>query len=101
MLDLDQGPCAIKRLRGCGCGNEYVAIDPDGDIYPCHQFVGMDNWLMGNLHENTFDTEMKKKLRVRIFILSMNAEAAGLNFIAAADAMQITIHIRTRVLRRK
>ena len=33
MLDLDQGPCAIKRLRGCGCGNEYVAITPDGDIY--------------------------------------------------------------------
>lgn len=48
-------------MRGCGCGNEYVAIDPDGDIYPCHQFVGMDNWLMGNLHDNTFDTEMKKK----------------------------------------
>ena len=34
MLDLDQGPCAIKRLRGCGCGNEYVAITPGGDIYP-------------------------------------------------------------------
>lgn len=60
MLDLDQGPCAIKRLRGCGCGNEYVAITPDGDIYPCHQFVGMEEWKMGNLHEKTFDTEMKK-----------------------------------------
>ena len=22
MIDLDQGPCAIKRLLGCGCGNE-------------------------------------------------------------------------------
>ena len=42
MIDLDQGPCAIKRLRGCGCGNEYVAITPDGDIYPCHQFLGID-----------------------------------------------------------
>ena len=40
MIDLDQGPCAIKRLRGCGCGNEYVAVTPDGEIYPCHQFVG-------------------------------------------------------------
>ena len=40
MIDLDQGPCVIKRLRGCGSGNEYVAITPDGDIYPCHQFVG-------------------------------------------------------------
>ena len=42
MIDLDQGPCAIKRLRGCSCGNEYVAVTPEGDIYPCHQFVGMD-----------------------------------------------------------
>ena len=37
MIDLNQGPCAIKRLRGCGCGNEYVAVTPDGEIYPCHQ----------------------------------------------------------------
>ena len=59
MLDLDQGPCAIKRLRGCGCGNEYVAITPDGDIYPCHQFVGMEEWKMGNLEEGTFDQAKK------------------------------------------
>lgn len=60
MIDLNQGPCAIKRLRGCGCGNEYIAITPDGDIYPCHQFVGIDDYKMGNVHEGTFDKEMKK-----------------------------------------
>ena len=59
MLDLDQGPCAIKRLRGCGCGNDYVAITPDGDIYPCHQFVGIDEYKMGNIDEGTFNQEMK------------------------------------------
>ena len=59
MLDLDQGPCAIKRLRGCGCGNDYVAITPDGDIYPCHQFVGIEEFKMGNIDEGTFDTKMK------------------------------------------
>lgn len=59
MLDLDQGPCAIKRLRGCGCGNDYVAITPDGDIFPCHQFVGIDEYKMGNIDEGTFNTEMK------------------------------------------
>lgn len=59
MLDLDQGPCAIKRLRGCGCGNEYVAVTPDGDIYPCHQFVGMEEWKMGSLYDNSFNTVMK------------------------------------------
>ncbi|MBE6840121.1 MAG: thioether cross-link-forming SCIFF peptide maturase [Ruminococcus sp.] len=59
MLDLDQGPCAIKRLRGCGCGNDYVAVTPDGDIYPCHQFVGIEEFKMGNIDEGTFNTEIK------------------------------------------
>ncbi|MBQ8435276.1 MAG: thioether cross-link-forming SCIFF peptide maturase [Oscillospiraceae bacterium] len=61
MIDLDQGPCAIKRLRGCGCGNDYIAITPDGDIYPCHQFVGLEEFKMGNIDEGTFDLEIKKK----------------------------------------
>lgn len=59
MIDLDQGPCAIKRLRGCGCGNEYVAITPDGDVYPCHQFVGMDGWKMGSIWDWSLDNEKK------------------------------------------
>jgi len=58
-INLNQGPCAIKRLRGCSCGNEYIAITPEGDIYPCHQFVGNDSWKMGNLHENTFNKKIK------------------------------------------
>lgn len=60
MIDLNQGPCVIKRLRGCGCGNEYVAVTPDGDIFPCHQFVGNDDFKMGNVHDGTFDMDMKK-----------------------------------------
>ena len=59
MIDLDQGPCAIKRLRGCSCGNEYVAITPQGDIFPCHQFVGNDDWKMGNLNDGTFSFDIK------------------------------------------
>lgn len=59
MLDLNQGPCAIKRLRGCGSGNEYVAVTPEGDIYPCHQFVGIEKFKMGNLHDKTFDMSIK------------------------------------------
>ncbi len=61
MLDLDQGPCAIKRLRGCGCGNEYVAVTPDGDVYPCHQFVGHDDWKMGNVFEQSLDFNRKSQ----------------------------------------
>ena len=59
MIDLDQGPCAIKRLRGCSCGNEYIAVTPNGDVYPCHQFVGNEQWRIGNVVENSFDNEIK------------------------------------------
>lgn len=59
MVDLDQGPCVIKRLSGCGAGNEYLAISPEGDIYPCHQFVGNKKFLMGNVKEGTIDKKIR------------------------------------------
>ena len=61
MLDLEQGPCAIKRLRGCGCGNEYAAVDPDGGVFPCHQFVGQPEWQMGNVLTGEYNLEMKDR----------------------------------------
>lgn len=48
---LDQGPCLIKRLSGCGAGHEYVAISPEGDLYPCHQFVGQEAYKLGSLYD--------------------------------------------------
>ncbi|MBP0979563.1 MAG: thioether cross-link-forming SCIFF peptide maturase [Oscillospiraceae bacterium] len=60
MIDLDQGPCVLKRLRGCGSGNEYIAVTPEGDIYPCHQFVGKQEWKMGSVIDSSFNTEIKK-----------------------------------------
>ena len=61
MVDLEGGPCLRKRLTGCGAGNEYVAVTPDGDIYPCHQFVGREGFRMGSVLDGTFDREIQKK----------------------------------------
>ncbi|SHI51433.1 uncharacterized protein SAMN02745975_00035 [Geosporobacter subterraneus DSM 17957] len=61
MIDLNQGPCVIKRVSGCGAGSEYLAITPEGDIYPCHQFVGNERFKMGNLLENQFSNEIQRE----------------------------------------
>ncbi len=61
MVDLDQGPCAIKRLSGCGAGHEYIAVAPNGDIYPCHQFVGNEDFKMGNVAGDSLDEEIKTR----------------------------------------
>lgn len=56
MIDLTGGPCLYKRLSGCGSGTEYLAVSPCGDLYPCHQFVGMEEFKLGNV-----DTGIEKK----------------------------------------
>ena len=51
MIDLSGGPCVYKRLSGCGSGTEYLAVTPWGDLYPCHQFVGQEEFLLGNVDD--------------------------------------------------
>ncbi len=58
MIDLEQGPCVAKRLSGCGSGTEYLAVTPWGDLYPCHQFVGREEFLLGNVDEGITRTDI-------------------------------------------
>ncbi len=60
-IDLDGGPCIIKRISGCGVGSEYLAVTPWGDLYPCHQFVGNKDFLLGNLDEGIVNHELKEE----------------------------------------
>jgi len=59
MIDLEGGPCVAKRLSGCGSGCEYLAVTPWGDFYPCHQFVGQEQFLMGNVEEGITRTDIR------------------------------------------
>lgn len=54
-LDVNRGPCLSKRLTGCGAGVEYLAVTPEGDIYPCHQFIGEQDYYMGSVHERKLE----------------------------------------------
>lgn len=63
MIDLEGGPCVSKRLSGCGSGTEYLAVTPWGDLYPCHQFVGREEFLMGNVDEGITHPEIADEFR--------------------------------------
>ena len=63
MIDLKGGPCIYKRLSGCGSGTEYLSVTPWGDLYPCHQFVGQDEFLMGNVDEGITKPEIADEFR--------------------------------------
>ena len=60
MIDLTGGPCAHKRLVGCGSGTEYLAVTPEGDLYPCHQFVGQEQFKMGTVFEGVERKDIRK-----------------------------------------
>ncbi len=63
MIDLKGGPCVYKRLSGCGSGTEYLAVTPWGDFYPCHQFVGQEEFLMGNVDDGITNTDIREAFK--------------------------------------
>ena len=63
MIDLEGGPCVAKRLSGCGSGTEYLAVTPWGDFYPCHQFVGNEKFLLGNVDEGILNTDIRDEFK--------------------------------------
>lgn len=64
MLDLNGGPCVYKRLSGCGSGTEYLAVTPQGKLYPCHQFVGTEEFELGSVFEGVKKTEIVEDFKL-------------------------------------
>ncbi len=63
MIDLEGGPCIYKRISGCGSGTEYMAVTPWGDLYPCHQFVGEEDFKLGDIYQGVTNTSCQKCFR--------------------------------------
>lgn len=61
MIDLSGGPCVAKRLTGCGAGTEYMAVTPEGDLYPCHQFTGIKEFKMGTVFEGVCNSDLRQE----------------------------------------
>lgn len=91
MIDLNGGPCVAKRLSGCGSGCEYLAVTPWGDFYPCHQFVGQEQFIMGNVDEGIVRNDIREKFRCSNVYTKKNVRIVLQNSIVAVDVQQILI----------
>lgn len=62
-IELEGGPCIYKRSVGCGAGTEYIAVTPEGEFYPCHQFVGETEFIIGNVNDGITNDIVVGKFR--------------------------------------
>lgn len=89
MIDLEGGPCVYKRLSGCGSGTEYLAVTPWGDLYPCHQFVGNEEFLMGNVWDGVKIHSFGTSLNAAMSMQKKSAVSALQDFTVVGDVLQI------------
>lgn len=64
IIDLTGGPCVVKRVSGYGVSTEYMAVTPSGDFYPCHQFVGDEKYLLGNIYDGITNPQVQDELKM-------------------------------------
>ena len=62
-VNIYNGPCIYKRLTACGAGRQYLAVVPNGNIYPCHQFVGRDEFLMGDVFQKELNEDIVDRFK--------------------------------------
>ena len=98
-VDLHNGPCLVKRLSGCGAGHEYFAVTPTGDLYPCHQFVGRDEFKVGSIFTGLDRQELCDEFRQAHVLTKEACQSCWARFYcsggchANAHAYNETIHI--------
>lgn len=61
LIDLTGGACMAKRVVGCGAGTEYLSITPNGDLYPCHQFVGHEEFKIGTIYDGVQNLDLRSE----------------------------------------
>ena len=80
VVDLEGGPCLRKRLTGCGAGYEYLAVTPEGDLYPCHQFVGREGYRLGNVRDGVLDEGIRERFAANCVVAKPECSACWAKF---------------------
>ena len=91
-IDLEGGPCLSKRVSACGAGNEYFSVTPNGDLYPCHQFAGDENFRMGSVFEGITRTDIREKFKNSCLFTRKKCEGCFAKFICSGGCSANNYH---------
>ena len=91
-IDLEGGPCLSKRVSACGAGNEYFSVTPNGDLYPCHQFAGDENFKMGNVEEGITRKDIREKFKNSCLFTRKKCENCFAKFICSGGCSANNYH---------
>lgn len=91
-VDLEGGPCLSKRVSACGAGNEYFSVAPNGDIYPCHQFVGDKKFLMGNVYEGRLNGDIRSVFAENCLFTREKCDSCFAKFICSGGCSANNYH---------
>ena len=91
-IDLEGGVCLQKKVSACGAGNEYFSVVPNGDIYPCHQFAGDKNFLMGNVYDGALDGQIREKFASNCLFTRKDCEGCFAKFICSGGCSANNYH---------
>ena len=91
-IDLEGGVCLQKKVSACGAGNEYFSVVPNGDIYPCHQFAGDKNFLMGNVYDGALDGQIREKFAANCLFTRKDCEGCFAKFICSGGCSANNYH---------
>ena len=50
----------------CGAGLDLLTLDVNGDVYPCDNFIGIPEFLLGNIKDDTLVSMMRSKARTAL-----------------------------------
>ena len=91
-IDLEGGVCLQKKVSACGAGNEYFSVVPNGDIYPCHQFAGDKDFLMGNVYDGKLDARIRGKFASDCLFTRKGCENCFAKFICSGGCSANNYH---------
>ncbi len=91
-VDLEGGPCLSKRVSACGAGNEYFSVAPNGELYPCHQFVGDERFKMGSVSEGIVREDIREQFKNSCLFTRKKCDGCFAKFICSGGCSANNYH---------